>query len=100
MQKNYYLKDQITDVLLEPGIYRLFSKNLFIVYIGQSVTLRKRLMEHKRTQYMEFEYFDYDFYSREKLDEIENKELEEFKNKYASLPKYNNQAGNWRRSEC
>lgn len=91
---NYYSKNQITDVLSEPGIYRLFSKDLFIVYIGQSLALRKRLMVHKRTLYMDFEYFDYDFCPREKLDDIERNELDKFERKYLCLPKYNNQRGN------
>ena len=57
-------------------------------------------MEHSRTVYMGFDYFDFDFYPMEKLDEIERKELDEFKKKNACWPKYNNQAGNGRKNEC
>lgn len=102
MQQNYYPKDQIEKVYPESGIYKLFASNkkcLGLVYIGQSLNLRKRLMEHRITLYMEFDYFDFDFYPIEKLDEIERKELDEFKKKNAYWPKYNNQAGNRRRSE-
>ena len=95
MQQNYYFKDQIEKVYPEPGIYKLFASNkkcLGLVYIGQSLNLRKRLMEHSRTVYMGFDYFDFDFYPKDKLDE--------FKKKNACWPKYNNQAGNGRKNEC
>ena len=102
MQQSYYPKDQIEKVYPEPGIYKLFASNkkcFGLVYIGQSLNLRKRLREHSRTVYMEFNYFDFDFYPMEKLDEIERKELYEFKKKNACWPKYNNQAGNRLRSK-
>jgi len=102
MQQNYYPKEQIEKVYSEPGVYKLFASNkncLGLVYIGQSLDLRKRLREHSRTVYMEFNYFDFDFYPMEKLDEIERKELDEFKKKNACWPKYNNQAGNRLRSK-
>lgn len=102
MQHNYYPKDQIEKVYPEPGIYKLFASNknyLALVYVGQSLNLRKRLMEHSKTLYMEFDYFDFDFYPKDKLDEIERKELDEFKKKNAHWPKYNNQAGNRLRSK-
>lgn len=103
MQQNYYPNDQIEKVYPEPGIYKLFASNkkcLDLVYIGQSINLRKRLMEHSKTLYMEFDCFYFDFYPKEKLDEIEREELNGFKKKNARWPKYNNQAGNWRGSEC
>ena len=103
MQQNYYPKDQIEKVYPESGVYKLLVLNkncLDLVYIGQSLNLKKRLMEHGRTFYMEFNYFDFNFYPKEKLDEIERKELDEFKKKNSHWPKYNNQAGNRQRSEC
>ena len=103
MQQNYYPKEQVEKVYPEPGVYKLFASNkkcLDLVYIGQSLNLRKRLMEHSRTVYMGFDYFDFDFYPKEKLDGIERKELDGFKKKNAYWPKYNNQAGNRRRSQC
>ncbi len=96
MKQNYYPKEQIKEVFSEPGIYRLFTLNnynLNLVYIGKSVNLRKRLMEHNRTPYMEFAYFDYEFYPKGKISEVEKQEISLFEQKYGCLPQYNNQRG-------
>lgn len=90
MQKYYYSKHKIKEIFPEPGIYRLFTKDLIEVYIGQSVNLRKRLMEHIRTTYMEFDYFDYDFFPKSKLSEVERREIAAFKQNHGCRPKYNN----------
>ena len=97
MKLNYYTRDKIKDIYQDPGIYRLFlikKDTKELVYIGQSINLRNRLMEHNKTVYMEFHYIDYNFCSRNKLDEIEKKELDQFKKINGCWPKYNNQGGN------
>ena len=99
MKRTYYPKAQIKEIFPEPGIYKLLTKELNIVYIGQSVNLRKRLVEHSNTTYMEFYYFDYDFFPRNKLDDVERDELGKFEEEYLCLPKYNNQRGNKRTSK-
>lgn len=97
MVQKYHHKDMISHVYSEPGIYRLCLKTApgyRIVYIGQSINVKKRLMTHRRTSYIAFDFFSLKYCPRTKLDEIENLALEEFKEKYGRWPIYNNQGGN------
>lgn len=101
MNYHYFLKNTIKDtVCSEPGVYRLFTKeksNLNLVYIGKSINLRIRLMEHRRTLYMKFDCFDFDYYYRGILDQVERMELDKFWKINGCWPKYNNQGGNGQR---
>ncbi|MHA1228971.1 MAG: GIY-YIG nuclease family protein [Candidatus Hodarchaeales archaeon] len=59
---NYWTKDELDDVLKEPGLYALFWGDC-LQYIGQSINLQNRLKEWERKNYYKKDYIPFGTYS-------------------------------------
>ncbi|MEG2310562.1 MAG: excinuclease ABC subunit UvrC [Clostridia bacterium] len=46
MDVNEYLKDKVSKIPFEPGIYMMKDKDLNIIYVGKAISLRKRVRQY------------------------------------------------------
>jgi len=83
---NLFPKESLDVVNKGPGIYYLYSKEKNILYIGRTVSLRRRLNEHtflKSFEFFSFETCDVGLAAREK------KLLDDYEKQHGQLPPLN-----------
>jgi hypothetical protein len=84
-------KELLNQMPNNSGIYRLYSADKTLVYIGRTLSFSRRLREHNFSK--EFTYFSIEP-ADVGLDVLEKKYLEEYKeNYYGNLPPLNKKIG-------